>query len=276
MAGLLARDITTLTGADFAAIIDKLRAKGRAGAADGFRTHTRAFLTWCVTEARVLTVNPLAGHRKERSTRADRIAKAERGRALTDADLKAVWQAADPTTTFGRLIRLYILTGCRRGEGAGLTWQMVDQRNRVLDLPAMFVKQGRGHKVPITPQLANVLQGCIRDARSDLVFPSPRTGEEMNGWSKAVSGLCKASGVDFTLHDLRRTFRTGLSRLGVDVDTAELALGHARADLEATYNRDDALDRLRAAFDKWGRHVEGISAQSHSAQTAYPVVCHAA
>lgn len=92
----------------------------------------------------------------------------------------------------------------------------------------------------------------------------------MSGWSKIMDpndhrtkgdtttctpGFVKASGVHFTLHDLRRTFRTGLSRLGVDREIAELALGHAREDLEARYNRDGCETALREAFDAWGGHV---------------------
>ena len=61
---------------------------------------------------------------------------------------------------------------------------------------------------------------------------------------------------DLRLHDLRRTFRTGLSRLGVDTETAELALGHARSDLEARYNKDAATGELRKAFEAWANHLE--------------------
>ena len=268
MAHLLKRDIQIVSGHDIAAIIEGLRERKLVGAAEAFRTHARAFLTWCVTQAKVLPVNPLAGHRKERSTRADRIAKADKGRALTDVELSQVWRTADPSTTFGRLVRFYILTGCRRGEGSGLAWKMVDARQRVLDLPAVFVKQGRGHKVPITPGLREVLDACQRDARSDLVFPSLRTGGEMSGWTKLVAGLTSAAGVDFTLHDLRRTFRTGLSKIGVDVDTAELAIGHARADLEAIYNRDDASQKLRDAFERWDRHVAALATASDDGRLA--------
>jgi integrase len=268
MALLLNRDVSTITGAEFAKITDAIREKGLHGAASHFRTLCRAFLTWCVTEAKVLTVNPLAGHRKERATRADRIAKEEKGRALSDAELAKVWFAARPDTTIGRLIRFYMLTGCRRGEGAGLTWAMLNRAAHVFELPPVFVKQGRGHKVPVTAQLQGLLDDCHRDGRSDLVFPSIRTGGPMSGWTKLVASLTKASGVDFTLHDLRRTFRTGLSRLGVDVDTAELALGHARADLEAIYNRDEAADRLRSAFVAWADHVSSLCAQHDGSRMA--------
>ncbi|WP_156399127.1 integrase arm-type DNA-binding domain-containing protein [Methylobacterium sp. Leaf466] len=259
LAALLSRDITTVTGAEYAKVIEGIRAVGLNGAADSFRTLCRAFLTWCVTGAKVLTTNPLAGHRKERATRADRVEKVVKGRALSDAELVRIWHAADPATTIGRLIRFLILTGCRRGEGAGVTWAMVDERIDVLDLPAIFTKQGRGHKAPIAPQLRAIMDTCVRDARSELLFPSPKTGNEMNGWSKLVKALRASSGVNFNLHDLRRTFRTGLSKLGIDADTAELAIGHAREDLEALYNRDDAIPKIRAAFTAWANHVEALA-----------------
>jgi integrase len=37
-------------------------------------------------------------------------------------------------------------------------------------------------------------------------------------------------GVKFTLHDLRRTCRTMMSRLDVDHEIAELVIGHKRRD----------------------------------------------
>ncbi|MFK5599955.1 tyrosine-type recombinase/integrase [Methylobacterium sp. HMF5984] len=268
LAALLSRDVTTITGAEYAKIIEGIRAKGLAGAADMFRTLCRAFLTWCVSDAKVLAVNPLAGHRKERATRADKVSKVMKGRALSDAELLRIWRAADPRTTIGRLIRFLILTGCRRGEGAGVTWQMVDEVTGVLDLPAIFTKQGRGHKAPIAPQLRAILDLCERDARSELVFPSVKTGRAMNGWTKLVDGMRKASGVDFGLHDLRRTFRTGLSKLGIDADTAEISIGHAREDLEAIYNRDDAIPKLRFAFAAWADHVTALDAGSHELSAA--------
>jgi integrase len=61
-----------------------------------------------------------------------------------------------------------------------------------------------------------------------------------------VAKLQQASGVDFRLHDLRRTARTLMSRLGVAKDIAELAIGHVRADLVARYYKDTAWGRAAA------------------------------
>ncbi len=255
---LLQRDIRTVSGADLAVEMAKLEEAGKAGAAAGLRAHARAFLTWCVSSQHVLSVNPLLGHRKERATRADKVSEAEHGRALSDNELAQVWHAADQKTSVGRLARFFILTGCRRGEGAGLTHAMIDRDAEVIRLPAAFVKQGRGHLVPLVPALADIFDACSADARSDIMFSSPRTGGRMSGWTKFVIKLQRDSGVEFTLHDLRRTVRTGLSRLGVDNETAERCLGHAQAELDGIYNRDQAVEKMRAAFTKWAEHVARI------------------
>lgn len=270
LAPLSRREMASIKAWEFAELIEKLDRAGRPAAGSTFRTRCSTFLNWCTFDARVIDANPLAGYRR-RDTRAERVARGQRGRALSDEELAAVWSTADPSTSFGRLVRFLILTGCRRNEGAKLLWSMVDLDAGRIDLPATFTKQARGHTVYVSPLLSEVLNACDRDARGpQWVFPAARTGRPMSGWSKIMDpndhrtkgdtttctpGFVKASGVHFTLHDLRRTFRTGLSRLGVDREIAELALGHAREDLEARYNRDGCETALREAFDAWGGHV---------------------
>lgn len=281
LAGLLRRDLATVTGWELAALIERIEHADGPSAAAMFRNRCGTFLNWCAFDARAIPANPIAGYRRGRDTRAERVAKAQRGRALSDAELAAVWRTADPETNFGRLVRFLILTGCRRAEGAGLCRRMYDHTRRRIDLPATFTKQARGHVIFVAPALAGLLAACPIDARNpDLLFPTSRTGGVLSGWSKFMDsnakrtdkptgqrphtpGLVEASGVKFTLHDLRRTFRTGLSRLGLDTEIAELAIGHARADLEARYNRHDFEDVLRSAFAQWAEHVLTLTHQHH-------------
>jgi integrase len=211
-------------------------------------------------QAKVIDQNPLAGYRRQRATRADRLAKEQHGRALTDEELVAVWTAAKADTVFGRFARFLILTGCRRGEGAGLSWQMVNRKQGLIVLPSTLTKSGRNHTVVITPSLAAVLDACVPDARSSFVFPSHRTGGIMSGWNRMTAALVKSSKVQFSPHDLRRTFRTGLSRLGIETEAAELAIGHARGNLIEIYNRDKGLVMLRRAFEAWADHVDELLA----------------
>ena len=63
--------------------------------------------------------------------------------------------------------------------------------------------------------------------------------------------LCDVTG--WTLHDIRRTFRTNLGRLGVAPHIAERLVNHisARTDMERTYDIYSYLPEMRAAIEKW-------------------------
>jgi integrase len=63
----------------------------------------------------------------------------------------------------------------------------------------------------------------------------------------------------FTPHDLRRTGRTGLAKLGVKVDIAERVLNHARERIEATYDVHDYIDEKREALDQWATYLVKVS-----------------
>src|SRR5262249_61300936 len=93
---------------------------------------------------------------------------------------------------------------------------------------------------------------------SRAVFPSSVTGGRTKGWTKLGAKLRQASGVQFTLHALRRTCRTLMSCLGVEHDIAELAIGHKRTGLDRLYNFDQAWQLRCEAFAKVSDHVETL------------------
>jgi integrase len=63
----------------------------------------------------------------------------------------------------------------------------------------------------------------------------------------------------FTLHDLRRTVRTGLAKLGIRPDIAERCLNHAQPGIIATYDTHQYLEEKRDALTQWADHLEGAS-----------------
>jgi integrase len=59
----------------------------------------------------------------------------------------------------------------------------------------------------------------------------------------------------WVLHDLRRTFRTGLGRLGVPPHVAELCVNHAKNGIEAVYDKHRYEPEIKAALEKWANHI---------------------
>jgi integrase len=111
-------------------------------------------------------------------------------------------------------------------------------------------------------ELAVVLRELPRLAGTDLVFPG-RGGKPMGGWTRRLAPIqaatARAGLARWTLHDLRRTVRTGLGRLGVDAEIAELMLNHAPGDeLAAIYDRGEYQQQRVEAADRWASHVREL------------------
>ena len=62
----------------------------------------------------------------------------------------------------------------------------------------------------------------------------------------------------FTLHDLRRTCRTGLSFLKVPAHIAERVLNHMQPGIAGDYDRYDYLEEKREALQKWSSHLKEL------------------
>ena len=253
----LSREIDTLTRADIVKQIEGLENAGLPGAANDLRKHSRSFLEWSVGQG-LAPFNVMAGLRRPRASRAERLDDERAGRALSDDEVRALWASAGALGSLGGLIRLGVLTGLRRNELASLRWTEVRADRLVVE--AHGTKTGVRHEVGITPAMRAVLAAQARDT-SGLVFPG-RGGRPMSGWTQLLARAVKTSGVNFRLHDLRRTFRTLLSRCHVPEELAELCIGHARKGLVGTYNKDSAWASRVEAFERVSTHIANIIASN--------------
>ena len=64
------------------------------------------------------------------------------------------------------------------------------------------------------------------------------------------------------LHDIRRSAAIGLAGLGVNLPVIERCLNHVSgsfAGIVGVYQRHNFADEMRAAMERWGRHVEALS-----------------
>ncbi len=244
-----------------AAVVAEIEARGMKGKAADFRQRVGGFLNWCVDRG-LLQASPLAGWRRPRKSRAERLDRP--GRALEDREIPVLWRAfeAAPDPFFRAYLRTLLLLGQRRTETALMRWPDVDLDAGIWTIPAETTKSGREHRVPLPREVVAILATLPGLVGSELVFPG-RSGAPMTGWSKRMRPVHAASrelGLEpWTLHDLRRTVRTGLARLGVRDEIAERVIGHAVRDhLLATYDRSDRLEEMREALTLWAGHVLGL------------------
>nr|WP_321254278.1 hypothetical protein [uncultured Ruegeria sp.] len=82
---------------------------------------------------------------------------------------------------------------------------------------------------------------------------------KISGSSKRIVPIRKADGDErLSIHGLRRTFRSGLTELGIDFDTAERKIAHKRPGLAGTYDKSAILDRRTKAQGRWEEHVRSL------------------
>jgi integrase len=83
----------------------------------------------------------------------------------------------------------------------------------------------------------------------------------VSGFSSAKIALDKLTPelTDYTLHDLRRTFATGLAKLGVTGTMIERCLNHTVPGVAGIYNRYAYAPEMAAAWKLWSNHVASLA-----------------
>ena len=242
--------ITELTRRRIMAAVDKIAKTGKRGAAKDLRKQAHTFLEWCVGEGYV-EHNVLAGYRVPKETRAQRVGRRTKGRALTDEEIIKVWHASGKLGAFGLLTRMCLLGGPRRSEPTMIEWRKHIMDDRIT-FDATWTKMGLHHDVPRTHLVDEVIAAAkhFQRATSDYVFPSPKTGGQMSGFTKMVNRLVKEAGVaKFTMHDLRRSLRTIMSRCGYDNEIQRLCVGQKPRGIDQVYNHDEQWIIRKMAFE---------------------------
>jgi integrase len=180
-----------------------------------------------------------------------------RERTLTDGELRALWKAAEATDgPFGAFVLFVLLTAARRTEAAemkgselsGGDWTLPASRNKTkVDLIR-----------PLSETAQAVLARAPRIAGCDFVF-STDGRSPISGFSRFKEKLDAKSGVrGWTIHDLRRTARSLMSRAGVNSDHAERCLGHVIAGVRGTYDRHEYYDEKRQVYEALAAQIDRI------------------
>lgn len=138
---------------------------------------------------------------------------------------------------------LILFTGLRRTEAATLRWENIDFKAK--SFTVLETKNHEQHTLPLSNFLYDLLMKRYEDAYSEFVFP----GDGKRGYiiepRKTMNKIIEKSGVNFTLHDLRRTFITIAESLDIPAYALKRLLNHKmNFDVTAGYIITD-VERLR-------------------------------
>jgi integrase len=173
-------------------------------------------------------------------------------------------------------ILLTIFTGLRRQEGLALKWEYVDMKDRSLTLPPEITKNGRPHTLPLSNYLYDLFKRLETFRENDYVFMgSGKTGHLVEPKKQlhfieiytqlALNGVTSLDelekkrkqnpddiipGINFCLHDLRRTFITVAESLDISYAALKRLLNHSDGNDVTGGYLQITTDRLREPMER--------------------------
>jgi integrase len=222
------------------------------------------------------------------------VRNTKRKRWLNEEEIVAFWQALEPTDgapeteadrgKMAAALRLLLVTGLRSGELRLARWQHYDSRALTLTIPVAHQKltpaqaeDATDFVVPLPQLAASLFEQLKRFAgRSPHVLASASAtagvyseksigrfmrrlwkGEPSSG---AVPHPTLKKFPPASPHDLRRTMRTWLGKLGVAPHIAERSLNHRLGRIVETYDQNDYLPERRLALERWAAELARLIA----------------
>jgi integrase len=250
------RRLSQITKSDVHDLLDAITDRGAPVYANRVLSWLKAMANFAVQRG-ALEVSPFIGLTPPTPETA-------RDRVLSDDELMAVWRASDSLAMqHSAFIKLLILTGQRRNEVAELCLGELDLDAGLWTLPAARAKNGREHKIPLSDMAIAILRALPRIADSDFVLTfsghGPIRGHD--AIKRRIDALMPSGVPSWSFHDLRRTYASGLARLGIAIHVVERALNHRSgviSGIGAIYNRHDYAAEKREAAEAWSNYISAL------------------
>lgn len=226
----LKKPITDITGDAVEARHAKISTeRGKAYANLGGRT-LRSVLNYAAAKHKILPVNPVTQLSQTRSW----FKVAKRTGHIKNHQFKAWFDAVSSLES--PVIKDYLifvmLTGTRKNEAASLLWSDVDLVDR-----SYFIRSPKNSnplQLPLSDYLVDMLTARKIASKTAFVFPGDSASGHLVEPKKQVQKVIDKSGVEFTLHDLRRTFATTAESLDIAPYTLKALVNHSQEKNEVT------------------------------------------
>jgi len=191
------------------------------------------------------------------------VKETSRERVLSNSEIRSFWNVLErvPAEPESRAaLKFILITAQRPGEVVSLEWAEINFEERVWNLPAEKSKNGRAHRIPLSPLAIETLASLRHD--SNFVFPSHRnSGRHI---TRAAIGRALRNGralikADrFSPHDLRRTAASKMAEMGIGRLTISKILNHTDKAITAIYDRYGYLPEMESALNSWADKLLAI------------------
>jgi integrase len=104
---------------------------------------------------------------------------------------------------------LQLFTGMRKNEGLGIRWEHVDMKGKTFTIPE--TKTEKALTLPMSSYLSSIFKELQAARLNEYVFPELVKGTKTGHMSEPKRQVRKVkdkTGIEFCLHDQRRTFKT--------------------------------------------------------------------
>jgi integrase len=244
--------------ADVNELLDRLEDKHGAPQADCVLATLRSMMNWYATRNDNYSSPIVRG--MQRDTR--EVSERNRARILSDDEIRAVWKACDEVGTFGALVQLLLLTAQRKDKVVNM--RRADVVDGVWTIATAKREKGNAGKLRLPQMALDIIAAQPVIDNNPFVLPGGRYRDsipQFNSFSwrkRELDRKLPAKMPDWTLHDLRRTARSLMSRAGVSRDHSERVLGHAILGVEGVYDRYDYVAEKADALQRLATLIETI------------------
>ncbi|MET3371798.1 integrase [Variovorax boronicumulans] len=163
-----------------------------------------------------------------------------------------------------RALEFAVLTATRSGEVRGARWEEIDLGAKLWTIPPERMKAKKEHRVPLSKQAMQLLEGLERIEGSEMVFPGRKPLQPLSDMSLTACmrrmDYKDAKGRVCVPHGCRSTFRDWASeKTTFPGDMAEMALAHTiDSAVEAAYRRGDMLAKRLKMMQAWADFCDAI------------------
>lgn len=256
------RSAIEITKLDVTKLLQTIVDRGRPGQAQNVLESTRKMYNWAIDQG-MLETTPFLGVKRP-------APKNKKDRALSEKEIKILWNDLDAAAMTDELLRAFkltLVTGQRAGEVIGM------HSSEIADswwtIPKERTKNKKAHRVFLTDMALELVGPLeVEDSKTGelkpkgYIFPCPHK-TKLKPIQQGAMGHNLRSNFDaekisinkFTSHDLRRTAVTHMARLKVPKEWRERVVNHLPDELDATYNLHEYDEEKETSMKIWERDL---------------------